>query len=138
MLILDSILGLQTEMCVQSQDRKKIDLMMQFEGGAIVLDLFVFFASILPSDDSLQHFFVKRVNLRSVLDVFFTRLLVIPSLILAPWLLTKTSSKRVQIVGFAGCAVANLILALFLKPLRDIKILFFTLHLGFFFVCVCG
>jgi len=66
---------------------------------------------------------------RSVLDVFFTRLLVIPSLILAPWLLTKISSKRVQFFGFAGCAVCNLILALFLKPLRDIKILFFTLYI---------
>ena len=32
---------------------------------------------------------------QSVMDVFLTRLLVIPSLVLAPWLLTKTSSTLV-------------------------------------------
>lgn len=66
---------------------------------------------------------------QSVLDVFFTRLLVIPSLILAPWLLSKTSSKRVQFIGFAGCAVANFILAVAYGPLKKISALFFTLYI---------
>lgn len=66
---------------------------------------------------------------QSVLDVFFTRLLVIPSLIVAPWLLSKTSSKRVQFIGFAGCAVANFILAVAYGPLKEISALFFTLYI---------
>lgn len=67
--------------------------------------------------------------LRSVLDVFFTRLLVIPSLILAPWLLTKTSSRRVQFLGFAGCAVINFVLAVAYEPLQKIHWFFITLYL---------
>lgn len=66
--------------------------------------------------------------LRSVLDVFFTRLLVIPSLIVAPWLLTKTSSRRVQFIGFAGCAVINLLLAVAYEPLQKIHWFFITLY----------
>lgn len=66
---------------------------------------------------------------QSVMDVFLTRLLVIPSLILAPWLLTKTSSKRVQFIGFLGCGLANFILATAYQPLKDISLLFFTLYI---------
>lgn len=55
---------------------------------------------------------------------------MIPSLIVAPWLLSKTSSKRVQFIGFAGCAVANFILAVAYGPLKEISALFFTLQLG--------
>lgn len=66
---------------------------------------------------------------QSVMDVFLTRLLVIPSLILAPWLLTKTSSKRVQFIGFFGCGLANFILATAYKPLKDISLLFFSLYI---------
>jgi len=66
---------------------------------------------------------------QSVMDVFLTRLLVIPSLIFAPWLLTRTSSKRVQFIGFVGCGVANLILAMAYKPLKEITPLFFTLYI---------
>lgn len=55
---------------------------------------------------------------------------MIPSLIVAPWLLSKTSSKRVQFIGFAGCAVANFILAVAYGPLKKISALFFTLQLG--------
>lgn len=61
--------------------------------------------------------------------MFFTRLLVIPSLIVAPWLLTKTSSRRVQFIGFAGCAVINLLLAVAYEPLQKIHWFFITLYL---------
>ncbi|CAK9027635.1 Glycerophosphoinositol permease 1 (Glycerophosphodiester transporter GIT1) [Durusdinium trenchii] len=66
---------------------------------------------------------------QSVLDVFLTRLLVIPSLIAAPWLLTRISSKRVQIIGFVGCALCNLVLATAYGPLKEITALFFTLYI---------
>jgi len=53
------------------------------------------------------------------LTVFLTRLLVIPSLILAPILLRRFPSKPVQMVGFAGCALINIILACFFHTLHD-------------------
>mmetsp|Transcript_36964 Transcript_36964/g.85464 ORF Transcript_36964/g.85464 Transcript_36964/m.85464 type:complete len:464 (-) Transcript_36964:159-1550(-) len=65
----------------------------------------------------------------SILEVLWSRLFVIPSLIFAPWILTKTSSKRVQFVGFLGCAVANLVLAVAYEPLRDIRSLFMTFYI---------
>jgi len=65
----------------------------------------------------------------SVLMVFFQRLLSIPSLAVAPWLLTKTSSKTVQYVGFAGCLCANLALALGYYQLKGITLLFNALYL---------
>ncbi|CAE7550297.1 GIT1, partial [Symbiodinium natans] len=65
----------------------------------------------------------------SILQVLWSRLLVIPSLIFAPWFLTKTSSKRVQFIGFCGCAVANLVLAVAFKELREMDSLFFTLYI---------
>merc|ERR1711879_1029976 len=65
----------------------------------------------------------------SVLTVFFTRLLVIPSLMFAPWILTKVSSKRVQLIGFIGCAIANLILAVAYKSLESVTILFDALYI---------
>jgi len=65
----------------------------------------------------------------SILEVLWSRLLVIPSLIFAPWFLTKTSSKRVQFVGFLGCAIANLILAVAYKQLRELSALFFTFYI---------
>lgn len=55
---------------------------------------------------------------------------VIPSLIAAPWLLTRISSKRVQIIGFVGCALCNLVLATAYGPLKEITALFFTLCPG--------
>eukprot|EP00928_Gymnodinium_smaydae_P005941 TRINITY_DN12063_c1_g1_i1.p1 TRINITY_DN12063_c1_g1~~TRINITY_DN12063_c1_g1_i1.p1 ORF type:complete len:470 (+),score=63.65 TRINITY_DN12063_c1_g1_i1:56-1465(+) len=54
----------------------------------------------------------------SIMAVLLTRLLVIPSLIFAPWILTKTSSKRVQFAGFCGCTLANFILALKYEELK--------------------
>eukprot|EP00435_Cladocopium_sp_Y103_P059374 s705_g21.t1 len=65
----------------------------------------------------------------SVLAVFCTRMLVIPSLIVAPWLLTKMSSRKVQVVGFLGCALCNLGLALGYGPLKEISILFIGLYI---------
>jgi len=65
----------------------------------------------------------------SVLAVFCTRMLVIPSLILAPWLLTKLSSRRVQALGFLGCAVCNLVLALGYGPLKEMTFLFIGLYI---------
>ena len=47
-----------------------------------------------------------------------TRMLVIPSLIVAPWLLTKMSSRKVQVLGFLGCGLCNLGLALGYGPLK--------------------
>ena len=64
----------------------------------------------------------------SILQVLWSRLLVIPSLIFAPWLLTKISSKRVQFIGFVGCAVANFILAVAYEELRMISSLFFIFY----------
>ncbi|CAL1164138.1 unnamed protein product [Cladocopium goreaui] len=66
---------------------------------------------------------------QSVLAVFCTRMLVIPSLIVAPWLLTKISSRKVQVVGFLGCALCNLGLALGYGPLKEISILFIGLYI---------
>ncbi|CAE7416539.1 GIT1, partial [Symbiodinium pilosum] len=65
----------------------------------------------------------------SILQVLWSRLLVIPSLIFAPWFLTKTSSKRVQFIGFLGCAIANLVLAVAYKELREMSVLFFTFYI---------
>merc|ERR1712187_709859 len=65
----------------------------------------------------------------SILTVFFTRLLVIPSLVLAPWLLKQLPSKRVQLIGFVGCAVMNLVLAVGYSNLKDMDILFAALYI---------
>jgi PHS family inorganic phosphate transporter-like MFS transporter len=54
----------------------------------------------------------------SVLTVFFTRLLVLPSLAIAPLLLKLTRSKWVQAGGFCGCILANLTLAMFYTQLH--------------------
>jgi len=66
---------------------------------------------------------------QSVLTVFLTRVLVIPSLVLATWLLTKLSSKRVQVIGFLGCVVVNFILAVAYDDLKPITILFDALYI---------
>jgi PHS family inorganic phosphate transporter-like MFS transporter len=54
----------------------------------------------------------------SVLTVFFTRLLAIPSLAIAPLLLKLTRSKWVQAGGFCGCILANFALAMFYDELH--------------------
>jgi PHS family inorganic phosphate transporter-like MFS transporter len=64
----------------------------------------------------------------SVLMVFSTRLLCIPSLILAPWLLTKLPSKYVQMIGFTGCILANLTLAVGYDRFSDLPVLFGALY----------
>ena len=65
----------------------------------------------------------------SILQVLWSRLLVIPSLIFAPWFLTKVSSKKVQLLGFIGCGVANLILAVAYEELREFSTLFFLFYI---------
>uniref|UniRef100_A0A7S2NYW5 Major facilitator superfamily (MFS) profile domain-containing protein n=1 Tax=Zooxanthella nutricula TaxID=1333877 RepID=A0A7S2NYW5_9DINO len=65
----------------------------------------------------------------SVLMVLCQRLLSIPSLAFAPWLLTKIRSKRVQMLGFAGCMCANLTLALGYSELKGITLLFNAVYL---------
>jgi len=65
----------------------------------------------------------------SVLVVMLTRCLVLPSLIFAPWLLTKMSSKRVQFIGFVGCLLANLALAMGYHELKSQRILFDALYI---------
>ncbi|CAE7288607.1 GIT1 [Symbiodinium microadriaticum] len=65
----------------------------------------------------------------SILQVLWSRLCVIPSLIFAPWFLTKVSSKRVQLIGFVGCGVANLILAVAYEELRELSTLFFVFYI---------
>jgi PHS family inorganic phosphate transporter-like MFS transporter len=69
----------------------------------------------------------------SVLMVFSTRLLcglivVIPALILAPWLLTKLPSKYVQMIGLMGCTLANLTLAVGYDRFSDLPVLFGALY----------
>jgi len=65
----------------------------------------------------------------SVMAVFCTRLLVIPSLILSPYLLTKLSSRKVQLLGFVGCAVCNFVLAVQYDLLKDTAVLFVGLYI---------
>lgn len=65
----------------------------------------------------------------SVLVVLLTRCLVLPSLIVAPWLLTQISSKRVQFIGFVGCLFTNLALAIGYHDLKSQRFLFDTLYI---------
>mmetsp|Transcript_33744 Transcript_33744/g.86437 ORF Transcript_33744/g.86437 Transcript_33744/m.86437 type:complete len:309 (+) Transcript_33744:512-1438(+) len=66
---------------------------------------------------------------QSVLTVFLTRLLVIPSLAFAPWLLKQMSSKHVQLIGFVGCAIVNCVLAFGYFQLKEMTILFDALYI---------
>jgi len=65
----------------------------------------------------------------SILTVAATRMLVIPSLALAPWLLKRISSQYVQLIGFAGCCIFNVILATSYRDLKDMNILFDALYI---------
>jgi PHS family inorganic phosphate transporter-like MFS transporter len=65
----------------------------------------------------------------NVLEVFLSRLLVVPSLAFAPWLLTKLSSKHVQLIGFAGCVLANFLLAVAYEPLHKSTVIFGALYI---------
>jgi len=65
----------------------------------------------------------------SVLMVLCQRLLSIPSLAFAPWLLTKVQSKRVQMIGFVGCMAANLTLAIGYSQLKGITLAFNAVYL---------
>jgi len=65
----------------------------------------------------------------SILTVAATRMLVIPSLAFAPWLLTRFPSKYVQLVGLAGCAVFNLVLALTYSELKQMTLVFGALYI---------
>mmetsp|Transcript_98149 Transcript_98149/g.174718 ORF Transcript_98149/g.174718 Transcript_98149/m.174718 type:complete len:447 (+) Transcript_98149:68-1408(+) len=65
----------------------------------------------------------------SVLTVMATRCLVIPSLVFTPWLLSKVSSKQVQLLGFCGCFITNLCLAIGYNDLKHISLLFDTLYI---------
>merc|ERR1712048_166792 len=65
----------------------------------------------------------------SILTVFVTRVLVIPSLAFAPWLLKRLPSKRVQLIGFLGCMVMNLVLACGYDKLKNMDILFDALYI---------
>merc|ERR1712048_1102192 len=65
----------------------------------------------------------------SILTVFVTRVLVIPSLAFAPWLLKQLPSKRVQLIGFLGCMVMNLVLASGYYHLKRMDIFFAALYI---------
>jgi len=70
----------------------------------------------------------------AVLTVLLTRILVIPSLAVASWLLSLTKkdkiyAKQVQLIGFAGCILTNGILAFGYYELKKITWLFDTLYL---------
>lgn len=66
----------------------------------------------------------------SVMTVFLTRILVIPSQLVAAYLPKLVYIKWIQMIGFAGCAVVNLILALWYPELHLSKTLFFdTLYI---------
>lgn len=70
----------------------------------------------------------NRPYRESILQVLATRLLVIPSLALASWLVTQMSTKKVQALGFIGCLIANLALALGYNWLKSVKVLFVGLY----------
>jgi len=65
----------------------------------------------------------------SILTVAATRMLVIPSLAFAPWLLKKISSKSVQMIGFAGCILFNFLLAIAYEDLKKLNLLFDALYI---------
>lgn len=72
----------------------------------------------------------------AILTVFLTRLLVIPSLMIASWLLKMTKPPRgklttrlVQLIGFAGCIVVNTVLASCYFELKKITVLFNALYI---------
>jgi len=65
----------------------------------------------------------------SIMTVMLTRLLVIPSLAFAPWLLKHLPTKYVQMIGFAGCCVTNLALAVGYADLKEMTILFGALYI---------
>jgi len=65
----------------------------------------------------------------SILTVAATRMLVIPSLAFAPWLLKRISSQHVQLIGFAGCCIFNFVLAISYRDLKDMNILFDALYI---------
>mmetsp|Transcript_17313 Transcript_17313/g.54393 ORF Transcript_17313/g.54393 Transcript_17313/m.54393 type:complete len:452 (+) Transcript_17313:84-1439(+) len=64
----------------------------------------------------------------SILKVLLSRVLVIPSLAVAPWMLTKLASKRVQMIGFVGCCCANTLFSLFFAELKKQDVLFVGLY----------
>jgi len=66
----------------------------------------------------------------SILTVAATRMLVLPSLAFAPWLLQQFSSKRVQLVGFAGCCALNAVLALAYVGLKEKALLFDAVYIA--------
>uniref|UniRef100_A0A7S1WEE9 Major facilitator superfamily (MFS) profile domain-containing protein n=1 Tax=Alexandrium catenella TaxID=2925 RepID=A0A7S1WEE9_ALECA len=71
-----------------------------------------------------------RLKIRhSILKVLVSRVLVIPSLLFAPWLLTKLCSKWVQLIGFLGCLAANLVLALGFHQLKQYEVIFVGLYI---------
>jgi PHS family inorganic phosphate transporter-like MFS transporter len=65
----------------------------------------------------------------SVLAVLFTRLLVIPSLAFAPWILQRACTKDVQLAGFAGCLLINFALAHWYSSLKENTLLFDTFYI---------
>lgn len=72
----------------------------------------------------------------AILIVFLTRLLVIPSLLIASWLLKMTkpphgklTTRIVQLTGFAGCVVVNTILAFYYFELKSMTVLFDALYI---------
>jgi PHS family inorganic phosphate transporter-like MFS transporter len=70
----------------------------------------------------------------SIIKIGVSRVLVIPSLVLAPWLLTKISSKMVQMIGFVGCCLFNFLLAIAYKELSShwtVFLLVYILQLSF-------
>jgi len=78
-------------------------------------------AILSPADDAPYYM--------TALSVLITRLLVIPSLAFAPWLLSKTYGKWVQFGGFLGCALMNGILAIWYGPLKPITVLFDAIYI---------
>merc|ERR1712203_1261014 len=64
----------------------------------------------------------------NILVVLCQRLFAIPSMVFAPWFLTKASSKRVQMAGFVGCCLANLTLALGYQELQQLTLVFSVVY----------
>lgn len=75
------------------------------------------------------HLFAKTGTVYGANSVFLTRISCIPSLILATFILQCISCKVSQSIGFIGCGVVTLILAIDYESLHDKTGLFNTMYM---------
>merc|ERR1712060_874344 len=80
------------------------------------------------NDAAIFDAFAEGPYRNNILMVLGQRVCAIPSMAFAPWFLTKVSSKRVQMVGFVGCCLANLALALGYQELKQLTFVFSVVY----------